>query len=75
MVLSTEGGTARLVNDESILSERALTLDAKGDILAKYLRKAAKSNRYDSKVENEVESTETEIPKGFLLNCLSTVTC
>ena len=65
VVLSTEGGTARLVNDESILSERALTMDAKGDILAKYLRKAAKSNRYDSKVENEVESTETEIPKGL----------
>ena len=33
VVLSTEGGTARLVCDESILSERALTIDAKGDIL------------------------------------------
>ena len=41
VVLSTEGGTARLVCDESILLERALTADAKGDILAKYLRKAA----------------------------------
>jgi hypothetical protein len=65
VVLSTEGGTARLVCDESILSERALTLDAKGDILAKYLRKAARSNRYDSNVENEVEASQTEIPKGL----------
>jgi len=65
VVLSTEGGSARLVNDESILSERVLTMDAKGDILAKYLRKAARSNRYDCKVENEVEASEKEIPKGL----------
>jgi hypothetical protein len=65
VVLSTEGGNARLVCDESILSDRVLTADAKGDILAKYLRKAAKSNRYDSKVENEVEASQTEIPEGL----------
>lgn len=65
VVLSTEGGTARLVCDESILSERALTSDVKGDILAKYLRKAAKSARYDCKVETEVEASQTEIPKGL----------
>ncbi len=65
VVLSTEGGTARLVCDESILSERALTVDAKGDILAKYLRKAAKSNRYDGKIEHEVETSQTEIPQGL----------
>jgi hypothetical protein len=28
-----------LVNDENILSERALSLDASGDILGTYLRK------------------------------------
>ncbi|POZ50208.1 ATP-binding protein [Methylovulum psychrotolerans] len=65
VVLSTEGGNARLVCDESILSERALTTDAKGDILAKYLRKAAKSTRYNGKVENAVEATQAEIPKGL----------
>ncbi|MDD5274106.1 MAG: AAA family ATPase, partial [Methylovulum sp.] len=65
VVLSTEGGNARLVCAESVLSERALTADAKGDILAKYLRKAAKSNRYDLKVENEVEASQAEIPKGL----------
>ncbi|MDD5277810.1 MAG: AAA family ATPase [Methylovulum sp.] len=65
VVLSTEGGNARLVCDESILSDRALTADAKGDILAKYLRRAAKSTRYDSKIELEAEATQAEIPKGL----------
>ncbi|MEQ1635262.1 MAG: AAA family ATPase [Methylococcales bacterium] len=65
VVLSTEGGTARLVCDESILSERVLTIDSTGDILAKYLRKAAKSHRFDSKVELEIEASHTEIPKGL----------
>lgn len=65
VVLSSEGGTARLINDESILGDRVLTLDAKGDILAKYLRKAAKSARYNIKVENEVEASQTDIPKGL----------
>lgn len=65
VVLSSDGGNARLVCDESILSDRVLTTEAKGDILAKYLRKAAKSMRYDGKVENEVEATQTEIPKGL----------
>jgi len=65
VVLSTEGGMARLVCDESIIGERALTSDVKGDILAKYLRKAAKSARYDCKVETEVEASQTEIPKGL----------
>ncbi|MDV3242802.1 MAG: AAA family ATPase, partial [Methylocaldum sp.] len=32
VVLSSGGGSARLVNDEGILSSRALTLDARGDI-------------------------------------------
>jgi hypothetical protein len=65
VVLSTEGGTARMICDESILSERTLTLDSKGDILAKYLCKAAKSNRYDCDVEIEMEASQTEIPKGL----------
>lgn len=65
VVLSSDGGKARLVVDETILSERALTLDTKGDILAKYLRKAAKSNRYDIKIENEIEATQTDIAKGL----------
>lgn len=64
VVLSSGDGTARLVNDENILSERALALEASGDILGKYLRKAAKSMRYDSKVEDEVEESKAAIPKG-----------
>lgn len=64
IVLSSAGGACRLVNDESILGERALALDASGDILGKYLRKAGKSLRYDSKTETAMETTKTEIPHG-----------
>jgi hypothetical protein len=34
VVLSSGGGSGRLVNDEAILSTRALTLEVTGDILA-----------------------------------------
>jgi hypothetical protein len=64
VVLSSSGGAARLVNDEGILSDRALSLEASGDILGKYLRKAGKSARYDCKVENEVEASKADIPEG-----------
>ncbi|MEJ2553109.1 MAG: ATP-binding protein [Gammaproteobacteria bacterium] len=63
VVLSSGGGTARLVNDESILSSRALTLDLPGDILAPYLNKAAKSNRFDA--EEEVKEIRAAIPTGL----------
>jgi len=63
VVLSTSGGTARLVNDESILTSRTLTLEVTGDILGTYLNKAAKSNRYDA--ENEVKASQAAIPKGL----------
>lgn len=65
VVLSSSGGAARLVNDESILSDRALSLDASGDIFGKYLRKAGKSARYDCKVENEIEAFKEDIPSGL----------
>lgn len=51
VVLSSSGGKARLVNDESILTNREITLDARGDILGPYLRKAAKSNHYEAEDE------------------------
>ncbi|BAF89406.1 ATPase [Azorhizobium caulinodans ORS 571] len=63
VVLSASGGPARLVNDESILTSRALTLDVPGDILGAYLRKAAKSNLYDA--EDEVERQKAGIPAGL----------
>ena len=63
IVLSSSGGAARLVNDESILTARALSLDATGDILGPYLKKAAKSNRYEA--EDEVEETQASMPKGL----------
>jgi len=64
VVLSSGGGACRLVNDENILSDRALSLEASGDILGKYLRKAGKSLRYDTKTENAMEATKADIPQG-----------
>ena len=63
VVLSSSGGTARLVNDESILTSRTLTLEVTGDILGSYLTKAAKSNRYDA--EDEARKSQATIPKGL----------
>ncbi|GAA5171912.1 ATP-binding protein [Viridibacterium curvum] len=63
IVLSASGGTARLVNDESILASRTLTLDAPGDILGPYLRRAAKSNRYEN--EDEVADERAALPAGL----------
>ncbi|MEB4589975.1 ATP-binding protein [Candidatus Thiothrix sp. Deng01] len=65
VVLSSGGGWARLVNDEEIIKDRALTLDASGDIVGKYLRKAGRSNNYSSKVENAAESLQSDIPHGL----------
>lgn len=63
IVLSSGGAPARLVNDESILTARALTLEVTGDILGQYLKKAAKSNLYEA--EREVEESKAAIPKGL----------
>jgi len=63
VVLSSGGGNTRLVNDESILNARTTTLEATGDILGQYLRKAAKSNQYNA--EDEVSDFQSTIPKGL----------
>lgn len=63
VILSSTGGEARLVNDESILGERAVSMDAPGDILGPYLRRASKSARYNA--EDETEETREAIPKGL----------
>ena len=65
VVLSSNGGKARLVNDENILGNRALGFEGSGDILTTYLRKAGKSARYDEDVERQVESSRGSIPKGM----------
>lgn len=65
VVLSSSGNDARLVNDESILRERALSFEASGDILSGYLRKAGKSTRYNEKVESRVEASKDCVPKGM----------
>ncbi|MGZ4958809.1 MAG: AAA family ATPase [Methylomonas sp.] len=64
-VVLSSGGVCRLVNDENILSDRALTLEASGDIFGTYLRKAGKSMRYDSKTESAMEAAKAEVGKGL----------
>ena len=63
VVLSSGGGSARLVNDEGILSDRVLGLDTNGDILGRYLRRASKSLRFKS--DDEVEQLQADMPKGI----------
>lgn len=65
VVLSSGDGSARLVNDESILSERVLGFEASGDILGKYLRKAGNSARYDCKVEDQMTKSQSQIKEGL----------
>jgi len=63
IVLSASGGTARLVNDEGILPARATALDTTGDILGPYLRKAAKSNKFQA--EDEAEAERASMREGL----------
>jgi hypothetical protein len=63
VVLSTSGADARLVNDEGVLSNRSLTLEAPGDILGHFLRKAGKSNRFAA--EDEIAELRGHIPEGL----------
>ncbi len=63
IVLSASGGEARLVNDEAALSVRSLTLEAPGDVLGHFARKAGKSNRFAA--EDEINELRTKIPPGF----------
>jgi hypothetical protein len=60
VVLSTSGGEARLVNDEAILAARSLTLEAPGEVLSHFLRKAGKSNNFTN--EDEIIELRGEIP-------------
>jgi hypothetical protein len=65
IILSSTGSPARLVNDESILGERVLALDATGDIMAKFVRRVARNSRLSGKEEAEVEETQAGIAKGL----------
>ena len=64
VVLSSSGGWARLVNDEGILNDRPLALDATGHFLDKFLRKAGKSSHYDDEIHERVEACREKIEKG-----------
>lgn len=65
IILSSTGSPARLVNDEGILGERVLALDATGDIMAKFVRRVARNSRLSGKEEAEVEEARDSLPKGL----------
>lgn len=65
IILSSTGSPVRLVNDESILGERVLAMDANGDILAKFVRRVQRNSRLSGKEEAEVEDTQAGIRKGL----------
>lgn len=65
VVLSSSGGSARLVNDEEILKDRSLVLEAPGEVLDKFLRKAGRSARYDDGVERSAEKLSKQIPDSL----------
>ncbi len=65
IILSSTGSPARLVNDEGILGERVLSMDASGDILAKFVRRVQRNSRLSGKEEAEVEDTQAGIGKGL----------
>jgi len=60
VILSSSGNAARLVNDEGILPPRSTGLESPGDILAPYLRRAAKSSDYDC--EEDVKTLDASLP-------------
>lgn len=59
IILSSTGSPARRVNDEGILNERPLALDATRDILSKFVRRVARNSRLSGKEEAEVEDVLT----------------
>lgn len=65
IILSSTGSPARLVNDESILGDRVLSMDATGDILAKFVRRVQRNSRLSGKEEAEVEEAQAGIGKGL----------
>ncbi|OYY73419.1 MAG: AAA family ATPase [Gammaproteobacteria bacterium 28-57-27] len=65
VVLSSSGAPARLVNDEGILGERVLALDATGEILSKYLRRVTRGARLSGKEEAALEEVAETIPEGL----------
>ena len=64
VILSSTGQPARLVNDEGILGERPLALDATGDILSKFLRRLTRSNLLSSRQEADLETLQGQMPRG-----------
>ena len=63
VVLSTTGGAARLVNDESILTSPRPYARRPGRNSGPYLRRASKSSKFDA--EDEVKELQAAMPEGL----------
>jgi hypothetical protein len=64
VVLSSSGGKARLVNDEDLLGERALGVDASGHFLDKLIRRSGKADYFDRAGDKALEAAHAAILPG-----------
>ena len=67
VVLSSSGGKARLVNDEELLGDRALGLDASGHFLDKLMRRSSKGDYFDQAGDRALKAAHDRIPKGAFI--------
>jgi len=65
VVLSASGGSAKLVNDEEILSDRELTLHQSGNILSAILKRIARQSSFSDAVDKRIEALAEQIPDSL----------
>lgn len=64
VILSSTGQAARLVNDEELLGDRALGLDASGLFLDKLARRSGKADFFDMAGDKMLKKAQDSVPKG-----------
>ncbi len=64
VVLSTSGSSARLVNDESILDNRELTLNHAGNLLKPLLKKIDRNSPFEYTTEQALNALAEKFPEG-----------
>ncbi len=61
IILSNSGSPARLVNDESIIQERELTLNQSNNILRPILRRIERNSPFNRELEENIETLNEQI--------------
>ncbi|MGH1463510.1 MAG: ATP-binding protein [Neptuniibacter sp.] len=64
VVLSTSGSASRLVNDESILDNRELTLSHAGQLLKPLLKKIDRNSPFEYSTEQALNQLVEDLPEG-----------